>query len=418
LKIIHPPFSQVAATAVLAYPAARQSQGKFWTENQLKMCLALNILLQVVASLAGHLFATWFGPVSVVGPIFFAVELMANVIVFGIALGLEHFSKEMKVGTYVIVVGTILLLRVGPGTIELQDFVRLVTRPWALAWCAVLLFGMLLSTVIMNFRGFKTFNIQMRTSCLLVARGSTFALNLSAGKALVLETSTPWKVVAVLIKVLSGAVYTQAIVVQSTTVEQRVFVPLVSVFIMSVNAITGLVIWEDWTVVQDWTGYACVFLLFFLGCYLMLGDITLLGEAFGGLFRTTYRMFLPSSRDDLLVHLKAFFVPPDESALSVVSGETSELTRSQSTKLRNEKSWTNIFEIHSFIQGQGNQFKNTMSTMMESTLPIQSRGITGGSIELVDGGLESQPIVGTPVSSQERTITIGRAHSPRERIGL
>jgi len=258
----------------------------------------------------------------------------------------------------------------------------------------------------------------MRTSCLLVARGSTFALNLSAGKALVLETSTPWKVVAVLIKVLSGAVYTQAIVVQSTTVEQRVFVPLVSVFIMSVNAITGLVIWEDWTVVQDWTGYACVFLLFFLGCYLMLGDITLLGEAFGGLFRTTYRMFIPSSRDDLLVHLKAFFVPPDESALSVVSGETSELTRSQSTKLRNEKSWTNIFEIHSFIQGQGNQFKNTMSTMMESTLPIQSRGITGGSIELVDGGLESQPIVGTPVSSQERTITIGRAHSPRERIGL
>jgi hypothetical protein len=40
-------------------------EGYEWTDKQLKGCLAANIILQIMASLSGNLFATWFGPVAI-----------------------------------------------------------------------------------------------------------------------------------------------------------------------------------------------------------------------------------------------------------------------------------------------------------------------------------------------------------------
>jgi hypothetical protein len=40
--------------------------------------------------------------------------------------------------------------------------------------------------------------------------------------------------------------------------------------IIIVNAITGVIIWEDWRVVTSWYGYVCVFVLLGLGCDLLL----------------------------------------------------------------------------------------------------------------------------------------------------
>jgi hypothetical protein len=107
---------QVFATAMLAYPAARMLEGAEWTDKQLKGCLAANIILQILASLAGNLCATWYGPVAIVGPIFFAAQLLANLIVFWIVLGLESFSREMQIGTYVIVISVILVRMMIPRT--------------------------------------------------------------------------------------------------------------------------------------------------------------------------------------------------------------------------------------------------------------------------------------------------------------
>jgi hypothetical protein len=36
-----------------------------------------------------------------------------------------------------------------------------------------------------------------------------------------------------------------------------------------VNGATGIIIWEDWKVVNSWTGYMCIFLLLLLGVYLL-----------------------------------------------------------------------------------------------------------------------------------------------------
>lgn len=130
---------EVFATACLAYPAARMLQGYQYTDRQLKACLAANILFQILASLSGNLFATWFGPVSIVGPTFFAAQLLVNLVLFWIVLGIEAFSREMQVGTYVVVVAVVLLLVTGPVAQEYSEsFEDLVIQPaaatWALFW--------------------------------------------------------------------------------------------------------------------------------------------------------------------------------------------------------------------------------------------------------------------------------------------
>lgn len=322
----------------MAYPASKSAEGYQWSDKQLKACLAANILLQILASLSGNLFATWFGPVAIgesfakllrgkkecfvrppetthctalllVGPIFFAAQLLANLVVFWIVLGLEAFSREMQIGTYVIVVSVILLIVNGPQPQDYGDktFGNLIMEPYALAWACILLGAMLCTgTVLLVFDLHKQlawFNYLV----LLVSRASAFSLNLSTGKALILEINNFWFVLTIVIKVVSGAIYTKAIVVQSTAVEQKVFVPINAATIILTNALTGLIIWEDWRVVQDWIGYVCVFFLLALGCGLLLGDLKLLQETAPETFLgARASMVYKENRRDLLQRLRTF----------------------------------------------------------------------------------------------------------------
>ena len=201
------------------------------------------------------------------GPVFFAAQLVANLVVFWLVLGIENFTKEMQVGTYVIVVAVALLLRVGPGVQDDQDFEELITEPVAAVWSLAMLVGMVLTSIplISNFVNISELATWKRYSILLTVRATAFSLNLTTGRAVILEASRVWLLASVVIKVISGAVYTRAIVVQSTSVVQSTFVPLNAVLTLLVVAITGVIVWEDFLVVKDWVGYICVFLLFVLG---------------------------------------------------------------------------------------------------------------------------------------------------------
>ena len=213
-----------------------------------------------------------------VGPLFFAAQLVANLIIFWIVLGLENFTKEMQIGTYVIVVAVTLLLRVGPNTQDDQDFVDLILRPHSLIWSGVLLSGMMFTSYFVLIADMMKYTQWTRINILLLSRATAFALNLTAGRAMILKADRTWIIITTVIKIVSGGIYTKAIVVQSTAVDQNTFVPLNAAAIIVTNAITGVIIWEDWRVVRDWTGYACVFLLLIMGCNLLLGDLKLLNE--------------------------------------------------------------------------------------------------------------------------------------------
>jgi hypothetical protein len=113
----------------------------------------------------------------------------------------------------------------------------------------------------------------------------------------------------VVIKLISGSLYTTAIVVQSFAVDQAVFVPFNATLIMLANALTGIIIWEDWRSVQSWLGYMCVFALLGLGCDLLL-SIPLLNDEnpeFG--LRTRVSSIIPLSKISLPPHVDYEEIP-------------------------------------------------------------------------------------------------------------
>ena len=270
----------MGATAVTAVPSVREAQGKEMKPWLYYLALAGNISLQLTGSVMSHLVATWFGPVSIVVPFFYSSTLISNMAIFGWLLGLEFFSKIMRVGTYVIVVGVVLLPVVGPTIQEDQDINELLLQHhFATIWFGVLLVAMTMTGLIVSFLDITKYKMNTRIAILLIARASSISLNLTVSRGFILEPTHDLFIFLLVLKIASGAVYTYAIVVQSTTVDQARFVPLNTTIIILINALTGIIIWQDNKVITSWYGYVCVFVLLGLGCDLLLSaPVALLTE--------------------------------------------------------------------------------------------------------------------------------------------
>jgi len=262
---------EVFATALLAYADAKDKVGQTFSPCRQRLALIGNLVLQILASIVGNLLAPWFGPVSLVGPFFLGAQLLANMVVYGFFLGLEAFSKDMKIGTYVTVVAASLLPVVGPTAQSDQDVMDLMSRLYSLTWSGVLVGGMVVSLAFLPCLG-KFKREVPRFAVLLVARSTAFTINLTVSKLMVANPTFLYLIISIVLKVLSGGVMTFAIVVQSTAVKQSKFVPINASCIMITNALTGIIIWEDWRVVQSWLGYVAVFILMILGNFLLLGN--------------------------------------------------------------------------------------------------------------------------------------------------
>jgi len=268
---------EVFATAVLAWEDERSKVGVQSTPCRHRCALAANTTLQILASILGNLFAPWFGPVSLVAPMFLSAQLVANMVIFGFVLGIESFSKDMKIGTYVIVVASLLLPVVGPQAQENQDVMTLISNWYSLLWLALLICAMVFASVLLNGLDVMSLRERVRIMIILSARAASFTVNLTVSRIMVLKPNSAYLAVSLVQKILSGAVMTHAIVVQSTAVRQALYVPLNACTLITVNALTGIVIWEDYLVVVSWIGYIGVFILLLLGSYLLLGDFELLG---------------------------------------------------------------------------------------------------------------------------------------------
>mmetsp|Transcript_1007 Transcript_1007/g.1409 ORF Transcript_1007/g.1409 Transcript_1007/m.1409 type:complete len:564 (+) Transcript_1007:132-1823(+) len=271
---------EVIATAILAYPDAKAKEGNKWNVRTLRLCLVGNIFFQLLASLIGNLFAPWFGPVSIVGPTFLSAQLVANMVIYGYLLGLESFTKDMKIGTSVIVTAAILLPVVGPGVQENQNVQDLMMTYYAVPYNILLVASMCISAFLLLLKHLNKISLQTKgliIAVLLIARSTSFTVNLSYSKVFTLDPPLAGMIISAVLKVLSGAIMTGAIVMQSTSVEQNTFVPLNATCIIAVNAITGILLWEDWRVVKNWLGYATVFVQLVIGNYLLLGEIDLFG---------------------------------------------------------------------------------------------------------------------------------------------
>eukprot|EP00977_Amphora_coffeiformis_P008289 scaffold1878_cov170-Amphora_coffeaeformis.AAC.2 len=260
---------EVGATAVTAVPSVRETQGKALPSWLYWLTLAGNLALQAIGSLLSHLIATWYGPISIVVPFFYSSTLLSNILIFGVIMGTEVWTKTMRVGSYVIVVAVILLPVVGPTTQDNQDIVYLFHKWYAVLWFTILLSATTVTGTLLAC-GIDKYPTKHKFFILLTARAAAISVNLTVSRSFVLSPSHLMLICFLILKVSSGAVYTYAIIVQAAAVDQARFVPLNTTTIILVNALTGILIWEDWRVIQSWYGYGCVFVLLGLGCDLLL----------------------------------------------------------------------------------------------------------------------------------------------------
>ena len=260
------------------------SSSSRWTNPRLhKLCLLCNLILQCGASMIGNLLSTWYGPISIVGPTFLCSQLLTNMILYGSVLGIECFTKDMKIGTIIIVTAAVLLPVVGPQIQNNQNIIELMTSWYSYTWNAMLLLAMICTGMILlvrtlsNNRFFPLHSMKSRYIVLLIARSTSFAVNLSYSKVFALNPNYQWLIASIVLKLVSGGIMTGSIVIQSTSVSQNTFVPLNATLLILVNAITGIIVWEDNKVITSNLGYGTVFVQLIVGNYLLLGEIDLFG---------------------------------------------------------------------------------------------------------------------------------------------
>lgn len=181
------------------------------------------------------------------------------------------------------------LVDVGPDIQENQNALELLSTPIAILWTVLV-------TVLIVFAGVGTFLLMasgsestaispwtlwfQKNATLILAIGTTMS---NVGMATSSKTFGSLRgsaflaaLIYYLFTTLIGVLFS---VVSATACEQGVFTPLSSVALIFANSVTGVVIWEDWKVVDTWIAYVCACFLMVCGVYL-LAEIDLI-ERYG-----------------------------------------------------------------------------------------------------------------------------------------
>jgi len=181
------------------------------------------------------------------------------------------------------------LVDVGPDVQENQQALELLSTPIAILWTTLV-------TVLIVFAGVGTFLLLasgsestlmspftqwfQRNATLILAIGTTMS---NVGMATSSKTFASLRgtaflaaVIYYLFTTLLGVLFS---IVSSTACDQGVFTPLSSVALIFANSVTGVVIWEDWKVIDTWLAYVCACFLMVCGVYL-LAEIDLI-ERYG-----------------------------------------------------------------------------------------------------------------------------------------
>jgi hypothetical protein len=262
---------QVVAILVLAYPATfrEKHHNELYSEAFEQYLVPCNIFIQLTIGLVNTV-STWYGPVAMVMPIRVSAQLFFNMLFFG-SLGIEEFPKDVQIGTYIVVSGAFFLPIVGPTVQQGQNAVELLEETSSELWTMVLT-GL---TVFTGFICVKFFIVQtdvgvvnnrFKFQIILTARICSTVLATSLSKLLVSTTGSGFVVTLFGYTACSIVIATVAFL-QATDVDQNLFFPASACGIQVVNAVTGLILWQDWRVIQSWAGYSIVMALIVFGVY-------------------------------------------------------------------------------------------------------------------------------------------------------
>jgi hypothetical protein len=263
-------FFQVVSVLILAYPEhQKEVKGKDFKKPMRKVLVPINLVIQLING-AATTGAAIFGPVAIVMPVTVSAQLMFNILIFGY-LEMEQFDKDVQVGTFIVVLGSALLPIVGPTVQQDQEILELLNAPYSLVWTSFLFAGVCISGfscfACVNTNKWKEESLPVYAT-LTIARVFSSVLSASLSKALALVSGVPL-IITIIGFLICGVVLGTSVVLQATKTEQKLFVPVISCGTQLVNAATGLILWEDWKVVQSVTGYSLVMVQIIVGVYLI-----------------------------------------------------------------------------------------------------------------------------------------------------
>lgn len=146
-------FFCVLANFCLSYPDYLAKKGRQpWPGYKTSYGVLANFALQTLSEVGSV--ATWFGPVALTVPVGLGSMLLFNMFFYGFLVPIDHFSRDMRVGTLIIVIAVVLLPVDGPQAQDNQDILVLLSTPLAIAWSAIMLGLLFYSTFfLMFFRG-------------------------------------------------------------------------------------------------------------------------------------------------------------------------------------------------------------------------------------------------------------------------
>jgi hypothetical protein len=257
-----------ASVNVLAWHSASKTKKQVPAGRMTAFCNVLAAVLNILLGFAGvgfFVLATGFGPVALAMPIQAGSTLLCNMLVQS-ALRISHYSKDKIVGTLVLVLAVVCLLNVGPTAQPQLDPLKLILKPPAVSWLGIL------SVLMVAVIGLLPFVVKSppdsfgKICTFAVLAASSNVLGSSLGK-LMQSASGSTLAICLAVYAVLGIVNFGAAGVASATTDTALYLPLSICLQLSLNCVTGLMLWEDWRVIHSWEAYISVYLLILLGVY-------------------------------------------------------------------------------------------------------------------------------------------------------
>ncbi|KAL1512255.1 hypothetical protein AB1Y20_005517 [Prymnesium parvum] len=261
---------EVASTMCLAYPEFREKMGDVYSKCFHRAMMAMNLLLMLVASIA-YIVGSWYGPVSLSVPTVMVSKLLFNLLIMGVVLRMDRFSKDQQVGTYCIACAILTLPEVGPTDQPGADVLALVRQPLSIAWISVLTLATFVccgGMVVLSRRTEKP-GMLVSLGVYVLAQVVSAVMSTSVSKMFPLLDGLLLLILFLLLAGVFAIINVVSLILAAKAVDQALFVPATVMATIVFNMITGIIIWEDWRVIHQWTSYAMAHLIMLLGIFLL-----------------------------------------------------------------------------------------------------------------------------------------------------
>tara|TARA_B110001452_G_C15202597_1_gene417273 strand:+ start:368 stop:1510 length:1143 start_codon:yes stop_codon:yes gene_type:complete len=261
---------EVASTMVLAYPEhLAKTKGYEQSPGRQKLLGVLNLALMLTA-IGINIFGCYFGSVSLSVPVATGSKLLWNMIALGVVLKMTNFTKEARVGTFILVLTCLSIPGVGPSDDATLDILDAMAQPAAIAWLSFLTAGTLACCVGMVIIKTKPGKLPPLAvyAVLVTGQVTSAVIGTSAGKMTALLSGYQL-VLALVANTVVGVVNIVSNILAATETDQALFIPLQTISILVINCITGLIVWQEYNTIQVPSSYGLTYLLMFEGVYIM-----------------------------------------------------------------------------------------------------------------------------------------------------